>query len=57
MSLLGATFVGNRAGDAGLAVQSVGVVESIGATTFHSNTYFCAPGQFGDEYEYEVTAL
>lgn len=55
-----ATFVGNRARDAGLAIQSLGIVGNIFNTTFESNTYFCPAGQYGvdvDETEDEVIAL
>lgn len=55
-----ATFVGNSARDAGLAIQSLGIVGNIFNTTFESNTYYCPAGQYGvdvDETEDEVIAL
>lgn len=55
-----AAFFGNRAGDAGLAIQSVGAVENMINTTFESNTYYCPSGQFGYDVgasEDEVMAL
>lgn len=42
------TFVGHRARNAGLAVQSLGHVENIHNTTFESNTYNSA-GEYGFE--------
>ncbi|CAM9198462.1 unnamed protein product [Ectocarpus sp. 12 AP-2014] len=43
------TFVRNRARDAGLAVQSLGIVENILDTAFESNTYYCSSGEYGYE--------
>lgn len=62
MELDGSVFVGNRARDAGLAVQSLGIAGNITDTTFESNTYHCSSGQYGyeyeiDEYEDEVIVL
>ncbi|CAN0014564.1 unnamed protein product [Scytosiphon promiscuus] len=45
------TFVGNRAGDAGPAVQSLGIAGNITDTTFESNTYYCSSEQYGYEDE------
>lgn len=55
VGLRGSTFAGNRAGDAGLAIMSHGMVEhdSYENTSFKSNTYYCASGQYG----YEVTEI
>ncbi|CAM9404669.1 unnamed protein product, partial [Ectocarpus sp. 12 AP-2014] len=43
---------GNRARNAGLAVQSLGIAWNITDTTFESNTYYCSSGQYGYEYEF-----
>lgn len=54
------SFVGNRATDAGLAVQSLGIAQNITTTIFESNTYYCPSGEFGyeiGEFEEEVTNL
>lgn len=54
------TFMFNRAGAAGLAVQSLGIAENIVNTTFDSNTFFCSSGQYGydiDEDEVSRIAL
>lgn len=51
-------FIGNRAGDGGLAISSLGVLESINNTLFESNTEFCPPGQYGynmGEFDAEVS--
>ena len=47
VALNGSEFVGNRAGDGGLAISSLGVLESINHTLFESNTEYCPPGQYG----------
>lgn len=60
-----ATFVENRAGDSGLAIMSLGIVENMFDTTFESNTYSCPSGKYGydideedmDEEQTEVTML
>ncbi|CAB1101543.1 unnamed protein product [Ectocarpus sp. CCAP 1310/34] len=46
VSLADTTFVGNRAGAAGLAVSSLGIIENLTDTTFESNTYYCQSGQY-----------
>lgn len=52
VSLADTTFVGNRAGAAGLAVSSLGIIENVTDTTFESNTYYCQSGQYG----YDISA-
>lgn len=51
-----ANFVGNRAGVAGLAVMSLGIVEDMSYTTFETNTFYCPSGQYGYD-KFEVTVL
>lgn len=41
------TFARNRAGDAGLAVSSLGILRKISNTSFESNTYLCPSGEYG----------
>lgn len=53
-------FIGNRAGDGGLAISSLGVLESINHTLFESNTEYCPPGQYGyntGEFDDEVAIV
>lgn len=44
VDLVHSTFVGNRAGEEGLAVLSLGIAENISHLVFDSNTVFCSPG-------------
>ncbi|CAM9161301.1 unnamed protein product [Ectocarpus sp. 13 AM-2016] len=53
VSLVRSEFTGNRAGDGGLAVSSLGIMEFLANTSFESNTRYCSPGEFG----YEIGAF
>ena len=51
------TFVGNKAGEEGLAVLSLGIAENITEVVFSANTLHCSSGAYGyemDAYEDEV---
>lgn len=45
------TFVGNKAGEEGLAVLSLGIAENISDAEFDSNSFFCSTGTYGYEME------
>lgn len=45
-------FVGNRAGDEGLAILSLGIAEKISGVEFDSNSFYCSSGTYG--YEMDV---
>lgn len=47
MSLATCTFIENEAGDEGLAVISIGLLDSMDNVTFQDNTKHCATGQYG----------
>ncbi len=47
------TFVGNKAGDEGLAVLSLGIPENISDVVFDSNAFHCGSGTYG--YEMDVS--
>ena len=46
-------FAGNKAGDEGLAVLSLGIAENISDVVFDSNTFSCSSGTYG--YEVNVS--
>lgn len=59
VGLARSTFAGNRAGG-GLAVSSLGMMESIVNTSFESNAFYCPSGEYGHdvgEFEDKVTKL
>lgn len=47
ISMQSVTFVENRAGEAGLAIMSLGIIEDMYDTRFESNTYYCPSGRYG----------
>ncbi len=41
--------MGNKAGDEGLAVLSLGIAENISNVVFDSNAFYCGSGTYGFE--------
>ena len=51
------TFKSNMAGEDGLAVMSLGIINYIADLTFKNNSFFCASGKYSleeDSYQIEV---
>ena len=48
MSLENCDFIANDAGDEGLAVISIGLLDSMENVTFANNTLHCDTGEYGD---------
>ena len=48
MSLENCDFIANDAGDEGLAVISIGLLDSMESVTFANNTLHCDTGEYGD---------
>lgn len=48
MTLDTCDFIANEAGDEGLAVISIGLLESMSNVTFENNTLHCAAGEYRD---------
>ena len=49
VALTECTFESNTAGEDGLAVMSLGMVNNITDLTFRNNSFFCASGKYGLE--------